>query len=131
MDAKLIKDGRVEVADMHGVLDDVVAVVVGFAIFDPPFYTAAGHPHGKTATVVVASVVVLGQLALGVDCAAKFTAPDDERIIKHAALLEVFHQTGGRLIDRLALARDVLGQRPVLVPAAVEKLHKRHALLGQ
>ena len=42
IDSDLIQDGGVEVADMHAVADDVVAVVVGLAVLDARFDAAAG-----------------------------------------------------------------------------------------
>ena len=70
-----------------GILDDVVAEVVGLAVDRAALRAAAGHPHGEAARVMVAAVVLVGQAALRVDRAAEFAAPDDERVVEHAALL--------------------------------------------
>jgi hypothetical protein len=42
---------------MHGIGDDVIAVVVGLADRDAVFDTTARHPHGEAARVMVASVI--------------------------------------------------------------------------
>ena len=39
--------------------------------------------------MVVAAVVVRGEASLAVDGAAEFAAPDDQRVVEHAALLQV------------------------------------------
>ena len=95
------EDRGVEVVDVDGVLDDVVAEVVGLAVDDAGLDAAAGHPHGEAAAVVVAAVVVAGQRALAVDRPAELAAPDDQRVVEQAALLQV--------VDR---ARRRAGRRP-------------------
>ena len=54
-------------------------------------------------------------LLLGVGCAAEFTAPDDERIVEQAALLEVFHQSGAGLVGVPAIIFNAVGQVAVLI----------------
>src|SRR5262249_40231272 len=63
------------------------------------------------------------------DRAAELAAPDDERIVEQAALLEVADESGGGLVDVAALAADLGGQIAVLVPAAMEELHEADAAL--
>ena len=81
--------------------------------------------------MMVAAVVGRRQLALRVDGAAEFAAPDDQRVVEHAALLEILHQAPAALIDVAALARQHLGQVGVDVPAAMIDLHEAHAALDQ
>ena len=45
IDAKAVQDGGVHVADVDGIFDDVVAVIVGFAVFKAALDTGSGHPH--------------------------------------------------------------------------------------
>ena len=45
VEAQQVQDGGVEVADVHRVLDDVVAEIVGLAVDRPALDAAAGHPH--------------------------------------------------------------------------------------
>src|SRR5262249_24498397 len=116
--------GGVEVVDVDGVLNDVVAVVVGLAVDDARLDAAAGQPEGEAAAVVVAAVVVPGQPTLAVDGAAELAAPDHQRVVEQPAPLHVHHQRRRRPVDVAALAADLSGQAAVLVPAAVEQLHK-------
>lgn len=71
VDAEAVEGGGLEVVDVDRVFDDVVAVVVGFAVGDARLDAAAGHPEGEAAAVVVAAVVGLGEGPLGVDGAAE------------------------------------------------------------
>ncbi len=64
VDSHEVEDGGVEFVEVDGVLDDVVAEVVGFTEADPAFDPCAGHPHGEAARVMIATVVRLGQGAL-------------------------------------------------------------------
>ena len=54
----LVHDRGIEIVDVHGVFDDVVAKVIGLAVGHPAFDSTAGHPDGITASVVIASVVL-------------------------------------------------------------------------
>ena len=56
------------------------AVVVGGAVGHAGLDAAGGHPGVEATRVMIAAVVVLGEVALGVGGAAKFSAPDDERV---------------------------------------------------
>src|SRR4051794_22774484 len=76
VEAEQLEDGGVEVADVDGVLDDVVAEVVRLAVDRAALDAAAGHPHGEAARVMVAAVVGLRQPALRVDRPAELSAPD-------------------------------------------------------
>jgi len=60
VDAHEVEDRGVEVVDVYGVFDDVVAEVVGLAMNDAAFDAAAGHPHAEIARVMIAAVVVFG-----------------------------------------------------------------------
>ena len=54
-------------------------------------------------------------------------APDDERVIKHAALFEIADQRSRRLVRVAALASESGRKSAVLVPATVVKLHESDA----
>ena len=72
------------VVDVHRVGDDVVAELVGLAVHDAGLDAGACHPDGKTLGMVVAAVVVARELALAVDRAAEFAAPDDQRVVQQS-----------------------------------------------
>ena len=75
---------------------------------------------------MVASVGGFGEFSLAVNRASEFTAPDDQRIVQHAALLQVRQQRRRRLVHIAALIGQVFGKREMLVPAAMEDLREPH-----
>ena len=120
-----------EVVDRERVLDDVVAELVGLAVDLAALGAAAGHPHGETARVVVAAVVLLGESALAVDRAAEFAAPDDEGVVEHPALLEILDKGMARLVDVLALAGHAAVDVGVVVPVVVVDLDEADAAFDE
>src|SRR5258705_2904797 len=97
-----------QVVHVYRVLRDVVAVVVGLAKSDTRFDAASGQPRGEAARMAVATVVVVGELALAVDGPAKFAAPDHERVLQKAAPFQILHEPRRRLAG-------VPGLRPYLL----------------
>ena len=55
----------------------------------------------------------------------------DQRVVEHAALLQVVDQRGRGLVDFLGLHRDVVLDVAVVVPVAVVELDEPHAALGE
>src|SRR6266853_652081 len=131
VDAQLTENGGVKVADVDRVLDDVVGHLVGLAIDKSGLHAAAGHPDAETAGMMVAAIIFLGELALAINGAAKFTAPNHQRVLEQAALLEVLDEAVAALVNVLALRRKVARQVAMLVPAAMKDLHEAHAALDQ
>src|SRR3954468_1384675 len=91
VDAHAVQERGVEVVDVDGVLDDVVAIVVGLTENGARLDAAARGPEGEAAAVLVAAVVVLGELALAVDGSAELPAPHHQRLVEKPALLEVLN----------------------------------------
>ncbi len=118
-----MQNGGVEFVEVYGIAGDVVAEIIGGAVGDAGLDAAAGHPHTEVARVMVAPIIFASEFALTINRAAKLAAEHDERVVEHTALLEVFDERGGRLVDIHALVFDVRGQRAVLIPAAMENLH--------
>ena len=131
VDPHEVENRGVEVVDVDGVFGDVVGEVVGFAEFDAAFDAAASHPHGEATGVVVAAVVVFGEVALGVDGAAEFASPNDEGVFQETALFEVHDEGGAGAFAVVDLAFDEFGEVVVLVPAAVEDLDDACAALDE
>ncbi len=48
---------------------------------------------------MIASATFPVRASLGVRRAAKFAAPDDKRLLQHAALLEILNEGGTGLVD--------------------------------
>ena len=83
--------------------------------------------------------IVVAPFALGTRHAAEFGRPDDERVVEHAAGLQILDQGRGRLIHAGPHVAVVLGDVFVAVPVAARKavvgaapnLHEPHAPLQQ
>src|SRR5579872_918992 len=120
VNTQAVQNSRVQIVHVDRILGDVVAVIVGCAICDAGLDAAAGHPDGEAAWMVVAAVVVGGQLSLAVNGAAELTAPYDQRVVEQAALFQILHKSSRRLIGVTALQGDILRQLHVLVPSAME-----------
>ena len=85
----------------------------------------------EAARMMVAAVILRREIALAVDGAAEFAAPDDQRVVEHAALLQVLDQRGRGLVGVAALRRQLARDAFVMVPAHVIELDEAHAALGQ
>lgn len=94
VDAKKVHQGRLKVMDMYSILQDIVAKIIRDPVADPPFNTPTGHPDGKTARMVVPAIITRLEHTLRIVGSPEFTAPDHQRIIQQASLLQVFDQTG-------------------------------------
>ena len=90
VDARQIRG--VEVLDVNGVGDDVVAMVVGLAEAESCLDPAAGEPGREAAAVVVATVVVLGQGPLAVDGPAELASQITSVSSSSSALVQVLHE---------------------------------------
>ena len=123
-----------QVLDVEPVVDGGAAQLVGLADADAPLDAAAGHPHREAVGVVVAA----GPLGvLGGRLAAELAAPDDQRLVEQAALLQVLEQAGDRLVG-VAGVLGVVGDHVgvgvpvvVVVGAAGVDLDEPHAALDQ
>src|SRR5688572_26412924 len=51
-----MQNGRMQIVNVHAIFHSVVAELVGGAIRDAAFDSAAGHPHGVAIRIVVASI---------------------------------------------------------------------------
>ena len=80
VDTQGTQDGRVQIVNVDRVFHDVVAVVVGLAQTDAGLDAAAGEPHGEAAWMMIAPVIISGELALAIYRPAKLAAPDDQRV---------------------------------------------------
>ena len=131
VDAEDVEHRGVEVAEVDGVFGDVVAEVVGAAVFDAGVDAGAGEPDGEAAAVVVAAAVRVPKNALAKNSAAEFGEEHHQRVFEEAALFEVVDEGGGGLVDVAALVGELAFDGDVLVPAAVEELDEADAALEQ
>ena len=107
------------------VLDREVAELVGRAVRDPAPDPAAREEQREALDVVVAAVALRHRRA------AELAAPDDERLVEQAALLQVQDQCRRRLVHLARLHGDVALDPAVVVPVAVVELHETHAALDE
>ena len=105
VNAELMEDGSIEVADMHAILSDVVGPVVGLTEVETGFDPSAGHPDAEASAVMISAGAVGAGSALHVGSASKFAPPDDQGFVEEASLFEVSDKSGRGLVDVLALGR--------------------------
>ena len=119
-----------QIVEMVGVLDRLLAQLIGGPHNRASLDAASGEPHGHGRLVVFApgGLPVVGQ-ALG--SATEFSSPGHQGLIQQAPLLEVVqqgrHGPVGFQASQAVLAGDIL----VGVPAPGVDLHEAHAPLHQ
>ena len=64
IDSHLLEQGGVQIVDVHGILEDVVTVIIGLSMLVTRLKAAASYPSRKAATVMVSAVVVFCEFAL-------------------------------------------------------------------
>src|SRR5262249_40006641 len=84
-----------------------------------------------TARVMVPPKALRGNFPLTEGGSSEFAPPDDQGRIEQAALFQVLDQGGGGLIGTPAFKPELIGQIGVMVPVAMEQLHKAYAALRQ
>src|SRR2546421_9319298 len=93
-----------EIVNVDFVPHDRKAKLVGFAISDAMFYSAAREKDGEAIRIMVAAKNLAGRgAAFAEGRAAKFTAPDNQGIVEQTALAEVANQGRDRLVGLRAL----------------------------
>src|ERR1044071_2201206 len=97
-----VQDGRVQVVDVHLVLDGFETELVGCAENRAALDPATGQPHAETVGIMVPAHLGLARVVqLHGWRPAEFTAENDKRVLEHAALLEILEQGADRLVDLL------------------------------
>ena len=131
VDSHLVKNRRLKIMDMNGLVGNVDAVVIGLAVGHSPTDSGTGQPVGKTIRMMVPSIILLGELALAIDRTAEFSTPDNKGVLEHPPLLQIEQQGRGRLVGVLALCPHLLRGIPMRVPAAMVELNKPNAPFRQ
>src|ERR1700722_894950 len=80
--------------------------------------------------MMIAAVGGGGERALAVYGTAELPAPDHQRVIEQAALLEVLDKRRGSSVHVERLQANLLRQCAVLIPAAMEELDEPHSTFG-
>ena len=131
VDPQAMQDRGVQVMHMDGVFGDVVAVVVGLAMRHTAADSAPGHPHRETAGVMIASIVLSGQVALTVDGSTELTAPHNQGIFQQSPLLEIADQRRTWLVNVPGLLWNLRRQVRVLIPTHMEQLDESDSSFSQ
>ena len=120
-----------QVAQVHGVLGDIVAEFIGRAVFKAWLHAATSHPDGEGASVVVAARAGVTKAALAEGRATELRGKDDEGILQHAAGFEVLEECRGWLVNVVTLVGQLARECHVLIPAAVKELHEPYIAFEQ
>jgi hypothetical protein len=129
VEAELVQDGGVQVVDVNFVLNGRESKVVGCAVNRATFDAASGYPHREPVRVVVSTVTALRRRR-----SAKFAAPDDQRFVEQASLLQISQQLSDRLIDVFAEFFVLLVVLAVRVPGlaiSLVDLHETNTLFAE
>ena len=89
-----MQNGRVEIVHVHGIFDCSHAELIGGPVGEPALHASTGEEHREAGVMMVAPGLVL-LLILRVRRPAELPAPDDQRILEHAALLEIGDECAG------------------------------------
>jgi hypothetical protein len=130
IDPAEMQHGGLHVMDVDRVGNDVPGEVVGLAINGSRFDAAAGHPPAVSAAEMIAAFGIC-RITLPERCATELAAPDDERIIQHAAFLQVLHECRGWTFGIDTLLFKLSEQIAVLIPAGMHQLHKANSTFQQ
>ena len=120
IDAEQMKDRGVQIVDMHRAggpaffvglgqnrfpvgIRDVVTVVIRATVGDPRFDSTTGHPDREASGMVVTTIVFGRQVSLAVNGSTEFSTPDNQRVFKETASLQVLDQAGTTLINVFSL----------------------------
>ena len=119
-----MQDRRMEIVDVDRVFHNIIAEIVSFPINLATTTTSPRHPHRETAWMMVAAVVFFGQPPLRINCPAKLTTPNDQRLIEQTPLLQILNQSITGLIDVTTLAGKPASHIRVRIPIVEIDLHK-------
>ena len=89
--AKQVQDGGLKIMYVNGILDDIISQLVRFAVDDSRFYTASSHPDTKATRMVITAIITVLKRSLTIVGTSKFSTPDDQRFIQHAAVLQILY----------------------------------------
>src|SRR6185503_9003931 len=126
INTKTGEDRCVEIANVHGILYDVVAIVVGFSIRDSGTHATAHHPCGKAARMMIASVVLGRQSTLTIYGTAKFPRPHNKGVVEQTATLEISNECIRGAIRLLTQHRKHSNHIAMDIPTTFVDLHKAH-----
>lgn len=74
IDSQTVQNGRVEIVDVHRIVNDVVTKVVGLAVIKSRLESASSDAGRKASAMMITTIIIFGQLALAVDRSSEFPA---------------------------------------------------------
>jgi hypothetical protein len=131
VDTEQVENGRLEISDVHWVLDDVVREIVGLPVDRAALHSTPRHPKTEAPRVMVATVVGRGEPTLRVDRAAEFPPPNPQGLIEEPTLFQVLNERPGRAVNVRRLRWEHLRRERVHVPSPVVNLHEPHTALDE
>lgn len=124
-----MQHGGVEIVNVHGFPDGVVAEVVGFSVRDAATDPTARHPYREGADVVIATWGAFVGLTHG--RAAELATPNHQRIVEHAALLQIEDEGRRSSVRGARTGLHMLVKAIVMVPAALVEVNEANASFGK
>src|SRR3954454_3178691 len=89
-----VQDGGMEIVHRDGLLGRLVTDVIGSAVANPLLQPGPRQPAGEAKVVMIAAARAD---PFRERCPAELRRPEDERVVEHAALLEILEETRTRL----------------------------------
>src|ERR1700748_2181337 len=91
IEPQCIQYGRVQVTHLYRILHDLVAHGISLAVTHAGLDATPSHPNGEGSRIVVPADKLhhLSVTVFAHGGAAEFPAPHDERVLEHAALLQI------------------------------------------
>ncbi len=119
-DSTQVHQCRLQVSHLDRILGNVKGKIVAAAVDASRFDPAAGHPNCKRPGMMIASMSgFVVDVALHERRASKFATPNHQRVVEQAAVFQVRHQCGTRLVGVLTLNRQLIWEIPMLVPTGM------------
>ena len=119
-----------EVTVVVAVFDRFITHFVGGSVDHATLDSASGHPGGVAFGVMIASGGVLRP-----GRASEFTGPDDQCVVQHSPLFEIFDQSCDRFVRGAAMwlmfLHVAMGVPSAVAAARMADLNEPHAPLGQ
>src|SRR5947199_6381567 len=127
VDSQAMQDRGLQVVDVDRVFNNVIAIIIRLSEGDAFLDATARHPDAEAARVMIAPVVGVRQFALAVNGSAELAAPDHQRVVEQAPLLQVQDQPRRSLVHAFGLQGNIPGQ-VVVERTALAELRKLWSL---
>ena len=98
IEAEEMQDRGMQIVDVNFAFGGEETEIVCRAVANAGFDAAPGHPNGIAVRMMIAADFGWLEIALHHWRAAEFAAPNDERFVEKAALLQIFDERDGGLI---------------------------------